>query len=87
MCVKVSKYIYWVKKKDLIWACFERCDSTEDIKKSNQLIKITLTINLQCFPYTRCLPIVVVFITADKKFFKILKINFAIVVHVHGFKN
>ena len=33
VCVKVSKYIYWVKKKNLIWAVFEKCDSIEDIQR------------------------------------------------------
>ena len=41
------------KKKDLIWAVFERCDSIEDIQKSNQVIKITMTITT-VVPYTRC---------------------------------
>ena len=29
----IKIYIYWVKKKDLIWAVFERCDSIEDIQR------------------------------------------------------
>ena len=32
-CVKVSNIFYWIKKKDLIWAVFERCDSIEDIQR------------------------------------------------------
>ena len=30
---KSIKYVDWVKKTDLIWAVFERCDSIEDIQK------------------------------------------------------
>mgnify|MGYP006111786913 CR=1 FL=1 len=30
---KSIKYMYWVKKKDLIWAVFERYDSIEDIQR------------------------------------------------------
>ena len=33
MCKKYQIYIYWVKKKGLIWAVFERCDSIEDIER------------------------------------------------------
>ena len=33
-CDKSIKYVDWVKKKDLIWAVFERCDSIEDVIKS-----------------------------------------------------
>ena len=31
--VKVSNIVDWVKKKDLIWAVFEKCDSVEDIQR------------------------------------------------------
>ena len=33
VCGKSINIYYWVKKKDLIWAVFERCDSIEDIKR------------------------------------------------------
>ena len=74
-CVKVSNIFDWVKKKTCL-GLFERCDSIRRHSKSNQLIKITMTITTVlhyamlapslCITYHLCARVAIIAFSVEK---------------------